>query len=293
MQAGPTEGTAPTHPGPPGGASQAGPTEVQAPPRNQTPNDAEWEAFPGATSVPESNDAAALPRLPEVPPLVPVNEVPLPEPRPPPVIRPPPIPNRVSLLGARTMGAGGLAAGLFLGFPVVSARVAVGLTRRIDALVGVDSVYGLMNELRLGARWMVFDGGARWSVGVALEGSHAFFLRSASVEDRGARYISGRRNWNVLPGVVGNFRLAGARAPRLFLDVRYLLALDTEPVQGMPLGGLPPDVELSSAFPVRVGAEVPVSEKTSYAVTLGGDIRTRPGEAGFMPVITFGVVTGF
>ncbi|WP_141616900.1 hypothetical protein, partial [Myxococcus sp. CA010] len=203
------------------------------------------------------------------------------------------VPNRVSLLGARTVGAGGMAVGLALGFPIVSARVAVGVHRRVDVLAGVDSAYGLMNELRVGARWMVLDGGPRWSVGMAVEGSHAFFLRPASVEDRGARYYSGRRNWNVLPGIVGNLQFAGARSPRLFLDVRYLMALDTEPIQGVPLGGLPPDVELSGAFPVRLGAEIPVSEKTSYALTIGGDIRTRPDETDFMPVITFGVVTGF
>ncbi|WP_237078095.1 hypothetical protein [Myxococcus xanthus] len=235
-----------------------------------------------------------LPQLPEVPPLVPVDEAAIPAPRTPPApVRPPPVPNHVSLLGARTMGAGGMAVGLALGFPIVSARVAVGVHRRVDVLAGVDSAYGLMNELRVGARWMVLDGGPRWSVGVAVEGSHAFFLRPASVEDRGARYYSGRRNWNVLPGVVGNLQIAGARSPRLFLDVRYLMALDTEPIQGVPLGGLPPDVALSGAFPVRLGAEIPVSEKTSYALTIGGDIRTRPDETDFMPVITFGVVTGF
>lgn len=274
--------------------SWAQPGQVAAPARNEAPDDAAWESFPGATAVPDAEAAATLPQLPEVPPLVPVDEAALPAPRTPPApVRPPPVPNRVSLLGARTMGAGGMAVGLALGFPIVSARVAVGVHRRVDVLAGVDSAYGLMNELRVGARWMVLDGGPRWSVGVAVEGSHAFFLRPASVEDRGARYYSGRRNWNVLPGVVGNLQIAGARSPRLFLDVRYLMALDTEPIQGVPLGGLPPDVALSGAFPVRLGAEIPVSEKTSYALTIGGDIRTRPDETDFMPVITFGVVTGF
>ncbi|WP_043709038.1 hypothetical protein [Corallococcus macrosporus] len=298
----PSEATAPAPSGPAGppprnpapDTSWAQPAEVSAPSRNDAPDDAAWESFPGATAVPRAEEAATLPQLPEVPPLVPVDEAAIPKPPAAPVAtRPPPVPNRVSLLGARTVGEGGLAAGLSLGFPTVSARVAVGVLRRLDVLAGVDSAYGLMNELRLGARWMVFDGGPRWSLGVAVEGSHAFFLRPASVEERGARYLSGRRNWNVQPGIVGNLQLRGARAPRLFLDVRYLLTLDTEPIQGVPLGGLPPDVEFSSAFPIRVGAEVPVSEKTSYAVTLGGDIRTRPDEADFMPVISFGVVTGF
>ncbi|MBZ4414948.1 hypothetical protein K8638_00475 [Myxococcus sp. RHST-1-4] len=205
---------------------------------------------------------------------------------------PPPVPNRVSLLGARTMGTGGFAAGFSLGFPLLSARAAVGVLPRVDALVGVDSLYGMMTELRAGARWMMLDGGPRWSLGLAVEGGHAFFLRPASVEDKGARYLSGRRNWNVQPGIVGNVQLKGARAPRLFFDVRYHLSFDTEPIQRTPLGGLPPAVVTGSAFPLRVGAEMPLSEKTSYSVTVGGDVRTRPEDADFMPVLSVGIVTG-
>ncbi|NMO17545.1 hypothetical protein HPC49_09935 [Pyxidicoccus fallax] len=205
---------------------------------------------------------------------------------------PPPVPNRVSLLGARTVGPGGFAAGFSLGFPLLSARAAVGVLPRVDALVGVDSLYGMMTELRVGGRWMVLDGGPRWSLGLVVEGGHAFFLRPASVEDKGARYLSGRRNWNVQPGIVGNLQLRGPRAARLFFDARYHLSFDTEPIQRTPLGGLPPSVVTGSAFPLRVGAEMPLSEKTSYSLTLGGDVRTRPEDADFMPVFSVGIVTG-
>ncbi|MCP3138971.1 hypothetical protein [Pyxidicoccus xibeiensis] len=277
--------------------SWAAPAEVEAPRRNGRPDDASWEDFPGATAVPAGQDAAALPQLPEVPPLIPVEDddaVPRVRPRAPRRPEGPPLPpNRVSLLGARTVGQGGIAAGLSLGFPTMSARVAVGLLPRVDAIVGVESLYGLMNEVRVGGRWMVLDGGPRWSLGVAVEGGHAFFLRPASVEERGARYISGRRNWNVLPGVVGNLQLGRSRGTRLYMDLRYHLSLDTEAIQRTPLGGLPPSVVTGSAFPLRFGAEVPLSEKTSYSVTVGGDLRTRPEDADFMPVIAVGIVTGF
>ncbi|QSQ28337.1 hypothetical protein JY651_31980 [Pyxidicoccus parkwayensis] len=203
-----------------------------------------------------------------------------------------PINNLVSVLGARTVGQGGLAASFSLGFPTLSARLAYGVLPRVDALAGVDSLYGMMNELRLGGRWMVLDGGPRWSLGLVAEGSRAFFLRPASVELKGARYLSGRRNWNVQPGLVGSLRMNGPRAARLFLDVRYHLSLDTEPIQRTPLGGLPPAVVSGSAFPIRFGAEIPLSEKTSYSVTVGGDIRTRPEDADFMPVASVGIVTG-
>ncbi|NTX15370.1 hypothetical protein HUA76_31840 [Myxococcus sp. CA056] len=273
------------------------PTHVDAPRRSDTPDDAAWTDFPGRTTVPPDADAASLPRLPEVPPLIPLDDDGTPgvtEARPPaPPPGPPPVPNRVSLLGAHTVGrTGGVAVGLSLGFPTLSARAAVGVLPQVDVLVGLDSLYGMMNEARLGWRWRVLDGGARWSLGLVMEGSHAFFLRSASLEDRGARYLTGRRNWNVMPGIVGSFQRQGVRASRLFIDVRYLVALDTEPIQRTPLGGLPPDLVASSAWPVRVGAEVPLSEKTSYSVSLGGDFRTRAEDAAFMPVVSIGIVTG-
>lgn len=282
--------------------SWSAPAQVDAPWKNTPPDDAAWTDFPGGTSVPPGADAATLPRLPEVPPLIPLDdddsgEDSFPrilEPRPPaPPPGPPPVANRVSLLGARTTGrTGGVAVGLSLGFPTLSARAAVGVLPQVDVLVGLDSLYGMMNEARLGWRWRVLDGGPRWSLGLVMEGSHAFFLRSASQEDRGARYLTGRRNWNVMPGIVGTFQRQGVRASRLFIDVRYLVALDTEPIQRTPLGGLPPDLVSSSAWPVRVGAEVPLSEKTSYSVTLGGDFRTRAEDAAFMPVVSIGIVTG-
>ena len=295
---GPGEGEASPRDSTPDDTSQEqAPGEVAAPRRNSAPDDTSWQGFPGATAVPQGQDAAALPRLPEVPPLVPVDDLP-PSPRPSVARRvrtpegPPPVRNRVSLLGARTVGPGGFAAGFSLGFPTLSARAAVGVLSRLDALVGVDSLYGMMTEVRAGARWMALDGGPRWSLGLAVEGGHAFFLRPASVEDKGARYLSGRRNWNVLPGLVGNYQLEGPRRARLFFDVRYHLSFDTEPIQRTPLGGLPPSVVSGSAFPLRVGAEVPLSEKTSYSVTVGGDVRTRPEDAEFMPVLSVGIVTG-
>jgi len=270
--------------------SWVSPGEVKAPQRNSAPDDASWEDFPGATSVPTGSATATLPKLPEVPPLIPLEDDAVPARRASP--GPPPVPNRVSLLGARTMGAGGLAAGFSLGFPTLSARVAYGVLPHVDVVASVDSLYGMMNELRLGGRWRVLDGGPRWSVGLAVEGGHAFFLRPASVELKGARYLSGRRNWNVLPGLVASFQRQGTRAARLFLDVRYHLSLDTEPIQRTPLGGLPPSVVTGSAFPIRLGAEMPLSEKTSYSVTVGGDVRTRSEDAGFMPVFSVGIVTG-
>ncbi|MCP3105062.1 hypothetical protein LZ198_39970 [Myxococcus sp. K15C18031901] len=275
--------------------SWATPAQVESSSGQGARDEQGWNTFPGATAVPEGEAAAGLPRLPEVPPMTVVDNPPgARESRLRPVepAGPPAVPNRVSLLGARTVGAGRVAAGVSLGFPVVSARVAVGVLPRLDVLAGFDTLYGTMNELRLGGRWVVLEGGARWSVGVVAEGSRAFFLRSASVEDKGARYLSGRRNWNVMPGLVASFQVQGARTPRFFLDARYLVSFDTEPLQRTPLGGLPPNLVTTSSWPVRVGAEVPLSEKTSYSVSLGGDVRSGTEDAAFMPVVSVGIVTG-
>jgi hypothetical protein len=38
---------------------------------------------------------------------------------------------------------------------------------------------------------------------------------------------------------------------------------------------------------------VPFSERTSYVVTVGGNIQGRKEDAAFMPTISVGVVTGF
>ncbi|WP_338869890.1 hypothetical protein [Myxococcus stipitatus] len=283
----------------PGESRAASATSVEAPRRNQSPDDAAWTQFPGRLSEPPpSSTVAPLPEVTDRPPLVPVEE-PQPAgektsrrqpraPKPP----PPPLNNRVSLLGAHTVGAGGVAVGFSLGFPTLSARVAVGVTPRFDVLLGLDSLYGLMNEARLGGRWSVLDGGPRWSVGVVMEASHAFFMRSASLEERGARFVTGRRNWNVMPGIVGSFQFNGHRSRRLFLDTRYLLTVDTEPIQRTPLGGLPPDRVTASAWTIRVGAEMPLSEKTSYSLSAGGDFRGHSVDADFMPVVSVGIVTG-
>ncbi|WP_342379155.1 hypothetical protein NVS55_06990 [Myxococcus stipitatus] len=280
-------------------AAPAAATPVEAPRRNQAPDDAAWTEFPGRPpEAPPGAVTAPLPEVPDRPPLLQVEEAPprgdtrpaLPPELPAPT--PAPVPNRVSLLGARTVGAGGVAVGFSLGFPTLSARAAVGVTSRFDVLLGFDSLYGLMNEARLGWRWSVLDGGPRWSLGVVMEASHAFFLRSARAEERGARYVTGRRNWNVMPGLVGTFQFEGHRAKRMFLDTRYLLTVDTEPTQRTPLGGLPPDQVSASAWTFRVGAEMPLSEKTSYFVSAGGDVRGRSVDADFMPVVSVGIVTG-
>ncbi len=93
------------------------------------------------------------------------------------------------------------------------------------------------------------------------------------------------------PGLVGSLPL-GVRT-RGFLDVRYLVAFDTQPFQQTPLGGRPEGVQVSGNFIFRAGLEVPFSELTSYVVMVGANIQGREEDASFMPAVGIGVVTGF
>jgi hypothetical protein len=177
-----------------------------------------------------------------------------------------------------------------LGFPLASARVSLGVLPRMDVGVGVDSLYGIMNEVRGYLRFGLVEG-EEAHLSLSVEGGHAFFLNSPSQEQFGARYFTGRRNWNVAPGLVGSLPL-GVRT-RGFLDVRYLLAFDTQPFQRTPLGGRPEGVQMSGNFLFRAGLEVPFSERTSYVVMVGANIQGREEDAAFMPAVGVGVVTGF
>jgi hypothetical protein len=199
-------------------------------------------------------------------------------------------PNRLSLFGGRVLEPGRVAAGLLLGFPLASARISVGVLPRLDVGVGADSLYGIMNEVRGYVRFGLVQG-EEGHLALAVDGGHAFFLNPPSQEEYGARYFTGRRNWNVAPGLVGSVRIG--RATRGFLDVRYLIAFDTQPFQRIPLGGRPDGVQVSGNFVFRGGLEVPFSERTSYVVTVGANIHGREEDASFMPTVGVGVVTGF
>jgi hypothetical protein len=202
----------------------------------------------------------------------------------------PPKPNRVSLFGGQVLEPGKLGASLILGFPLASARVSMGVLPRLELGVGVDSLYGIMNEVRGYGRYELIQG-ETGHLAFSVEGGRAFFLAAPSQEEFGARYFTGRRNWNIAPGLTGSL-LLGVRT-RGFLDLRYMLAFDTQPFQRDPLGGKPDGVQISGNFLFRAGLEVPFSERTSYVVMVGANIQGREEDAAFMPAVGIGVVTGW
>ncbi len=200
--------------------------------------------------------------------------------------------NQVSLWGAQTLGPLKRAVGLYVGFPLVGARAAMGLHERLDVGLGFDTYYGVMNELRALARVRLV-GDLHWGLAFQVEGGHAFFTQRPEVEDKGPRWLTGRRNWNVEPGLLLSWRGRTVQSARFFLDVRYHLSLDTQPFSEDPLGGVPPSVLPGHNVPVRLGAEMPFSRSTSFLFMCGFNLHGRAKDARLMPTVSVGVVAGF
>lgn len=278
------------------GASDAGtppPPEVRKPlipsgaveQESPSPSPEGWVPFPGERA------ATSEPTLPP-PPLPPT---PAPPPPPSAVARnvpPAPVlePNTISLFGARPLGPGRRALGFSLGFPLVSARAAIGVTERLDLGLGFDTFYGVMNEPRLHGRFLLAKG-SRVHFAAKLEAGWATFLQPANNEETGPRWLTGRRNYNLVPGVVLSFEGETPRSSRFFFDVGYHVAFDTQPFQKDPLAGIPGDVQISGNVPLRGGVEVPFSELTSFLIQLGFDLHGREEDSAFMPSISVGLVT--
>ncbi|WP_224242035.1 hypothetical protein [Hyalangium gracile] len=261
------------------------PAQAQAPSEAPPPPapDESWLNYPGPEAPAPPPDALPPPLLPsrDAPHVVSTRRQ---------VPEEPLKPNRVSLYGGRLLEPGKVGVGAVLGFPLASVKASLGVLPRLDVGLGADSLYGIMNEVRAYVRVGLVSGEDA-HLALSVEGGRAFFLNSPSQEEFGARYFTGRRNWNLAPGLMGSLQLG--RRSRGFLDVRYLIAFDTQPFQRDPLGGIPQGVQVSGNLTFRGGLEVPFSEKTSYVVMVGGNIQGREEDASFMPTVGIGLVTGF
>src|SRR4051812_46985714 len=122
---------------------QAGGAQAAPPP---TPHDSEWTGLPGedtSPSPPPSSEAPAAPAPPEGPrlPMPPTIEEPLSGPSLPLTPRPEK-PNLVSLYGAAPLGPWKRAGAVSLGFPLLSARLLMGVLPKLDVGVSYDTLYG-------------------------------------------------------------------------------------------------------------------------------------------------------
>ncbi len=199
--------------------------------------------------------------------------------------------NQVSMAGAPSLGAGGRGQWLFAGFPFLGLRLLFGVTDRLDLGLGVDSYYFVfMNQPLVVARLNLLRN-ERWALAATFEGGYAFFSERAARETRGARWLTGRRNINFAPALVGSFQGLNPRAGRIFAELRYLGALDTEPVATEPLGGVPPPLVLGHNVGLKGGAEFPLSAKTSFVFVFGIEVHGRSGDLSLLPTASLGVVT--
>ncbi|MBX7115869.1 MAG: hypothetical protein K1X64_16185 [Myxococcaceae bacterium] len=258
----------------------------------QVAPEAEWEAL-----EPPPSSAKVAPAEPLAPPAPP--SPPLPASVPPlpnrlrasvrqPIVREDP--NRVSVNGAFSLGQWKRAQTLYLGFPFLGIRLGLGLTDHIDLFIGMDSFWGMMNEPRASVRWSVWQG-QNWAFAAVLEAGWAFFNTRPAADVHGARWLSGRRNYNIVPGVLLSYQSDAHRATRVFFDVRYQGAIDTEPFQRDPLGGVPPTAMLGNNALFRVGVELPLSPRSSVVFGLNLDAHFRTEDSVMMPGLQVGIVT--
>jgi hypothetical protein len=114
-------------------------------------------------------------------------------------------------------------------------------------------------------------------------GSGAFFLAAPADEQRGARWLTGRRNLNVSPALSASYQGQSARSPRLTLELRYWLAISTQA----------PEDLLGHNFSARGTAELPLSGRVAFVVSLGLDVHGRASDALVMPSAALGISLNF
>lgn len=292
---------APTAPPPPPvdePSGPAAPTSAESPPASGSGGAQQLGPAPASRlSEGSPQELPANARVPQVPPTPP----------PPSPSAAPPLPasaagapaeivdsrNRTSIRAPVTLPLHRVGADLTVGYPLVSLRVGYGFLPSLDAGIGFDTLYGLLNEPRAWGRWMVAGGPTGASLALTAEAGAAFFSKDRALDFQGARFLTGRRNFNLVPGVRLGFAGESTRATRIYVSEEMLLALDTQTISTEPLGGLPPPVELVTSFLTRVGAEFPITSSTSFTLNLGFDIHNSPEDATFVPVASIGMVTSF
>lgn len=205
--------------------------------------DESWEAFP-------SSDEATAAHLT----LHPWEAGPIPEAFP------------SSLYAAHSIGLFRLVGGLRVGFPVAEVRMGIGLPAHVSAGLAYSTMYTFSHEFAAWGRWAFWQGYSA-ALAAAVDVSVAGFNQHPSADSRG-RFLTGRRNFNVQPGLTASIRGQGPRPLLAWVDVRYLLTVDTQPIAISPLapgGGR----ELGHNVVVQLGVEIPLVEWLGFVGGLG------------------------
>lgn len=193
----------------------------------------------------------------------------------------------VSLFGAEALPSGHL--GLFggAGFPYLTAEALYGVARRFSLYARFDSLYSIMEQVTLGAKWTLLQSPRGDALAVRLEANQTFFedteaqdqdtsLGPGSPPDDkqfSARWLTGQRNEGAAAALVLSTRYPSGIT--LFFDASFDLTVDTEPLAGGPLSGNPPPFTLGFNTPLHAGLELPVSRRVNLVVMLGSDLHFR------------------
>lgn len=252
----------------------------------------EWAPPPASTAAPEpAPEPVPVPVPPEPLPAPVAAPAPL-SPRPEVLarVRPQRERNERSVWGAAPLGHGNRGQSVLLGFPLLDLRALFGLGDRVDLGLGFDSYFFMMNQPKGIVRVNLLRT-QTVALSAQLEAGYAFFTQRATLESRGSRWLSGRRNVNINPSLVLSLQAPEPRAARIFFAAHYLLALDFEGYASAPLGGLPPAVIPGHNGGVRGGAELPLSARTSFVFQFGLDVHGRDVDSVVMPSAGVGLVT--
>ena len=184
------------------------------------------------------------------------------------------------MYGAPTLGQWKRSQAVELGFPLMKLRAAIGLFDRVDFGIGLQTYYFLNFGLSVFVK-VGFIQGEHWSLSALLEGTGTVFLQSEATETRGARWLTGHRNYGFSPGLNLTYQW-GPRHTRVFMQASYLLSYDVESA-----------TRLGHNVETRVGAELPLSQTVSFTFSFGLGVHGRPEDSILMPSASLGLVTGF
>ncbi len=171
---------------------------------------------------------------------------------------------------ASTIGAGGRAFTVHLGFPFMVVDYQTGTTEKAELRASFRTMYGGMAQLEASGRLRVQDTPA---LRLTLRLGAAYASFSA---DEAVMWLTRTRGLALHPGAV--VALAVGRAS-LFADIGSQIVVDVDP-PSPPLGGPSARTDVLVNLPVRLGAQMPVSSRTSFVGKAGFDLFLGGREAG-------------
>lgn len=198
----------------------------------------------------------------------------------------------LSVFDAATLDDQQIAVAVALGFPYAMIRGAYGLSESIDVGAGFNSLYGQVNQpVVFGKLRLRGDTKSSFAFALRLDLEAAFFRDSPSADgNRGARWLTGQRDFSVHPGLLISTR--SNRGAVFFADIGAQVTFDTHPRTSGPLTGRPPPLRVRGNLPLRMGVDLPLSAHLSFFSGFGLDVHFHEQDSAAMPYLELGVTFG-